>query len=398
MSGKKIDNIIVGKHEVLKNRIFGMPITKMTRHQRVAFTAMIKIGYDTLKKDPKETVFKYNTKDFLKMIGIKNLGKRSNLFSKCEDEEEKLRGEDKDYSVEKTLRELLTKEITFRYKNNKGETYQVEGTNLVTYFKINKNEITYNLSDWIRQRVCNVQSAYIMKLPILSSFTTSHAVVLFEQLEQRRKWGKWEVNIATLKKLFGFFSNEYKNFSDFNRYVLKSGISEINQKTDYELDYEPVKEGRAIKKIIFRWFIYSSSIKKFKTYIRENFVNTELIEIQVGNRTYQSSIAVAKNGKLYDMKNSNSYFTIDEAKRIWEHLYKNQHLLKIKSTYQENKNVTENDYAKYYGCSFTMAGEYYENIILITPVENKLKVKFKNGAIMILPEEDFLKGVLFGTK
>lgn len=350
------------------------------------------------KKDPKETVFKYNTKDFLKMIGIKNLGKRSNLFSKCKDEEDKLRGGDKDYSVEKTLRELLTKEITFRYKNNKGETYQVEGTNLVTYFKINRNEITYNLSDWIRQRVCNVQSAYIMKLPILSSFATSHAVVFFEQLEQRRKWSKWEVDIATLKKLFGLFNNEYKSFSDFNRRVLKKAILEVNEKTDYELDYEVVKERRTPKKIIFRWFIYSNSVKMFKTYIRENFVNTELIEIQVGIRTYKSFIAVAKNGKLYDMKNSNSYFTIDEAKRIWEYLYKNQHLLLIKSIYQNQEDQIKNEYIKYYGCSFTMADEYYENIIQITPIENKVKVKFKNGAIMILPEEDFLKGVLFGVE
>jgi len=45
--------------------------------------------------------------------------------------------------------------------------------------------------------------------------------------------------------------NEYKNMTDFTKWVLKKSISEINEQTTFNVTYDKIKKGRSIDSIVF---------------------------------------------------------------------------------------------------------------------------------------------------
>jgi len=395
MSSKITKIIEPTSSEVVKNRVFGMPTSKMTRHQRVSFTAMIKIAYDDLKQNPDQKLFEYDTKEFFKMIGITENRKQSHLFSNIFIDDDGWEQETDDYSLEKTLRSLLSKTVFFRFKDADGKTYKAEGATLLSDFKLTREKITFGFSEWVRSRIYITDNAYIMKLPIIASFKSGYAVTLFEQLEQRRSFNKWEISLKALRKIFGIDDDKYKRFTNFKSRVLNVAYDEIIEKTYYSLNYELVKDGRTISKIIFTWRINKTSFADFKEFIRKNFVNTPLA-IFPGKDGSQHIIQVSESGKLYNAKNPELYYDNEKAKIIWKWMFENQHALKIKEI-QKNEKFHDEDFTKYYGYNLMFDGELYEHIILIqrTALNNKLKIRFQSGEILVVTDEEFKKYVLF---
>ena len=402
-----IDNSLVttkqllqGEHEVIKNRVFGMPLTKMTRHQRVAFTAMIKIAYDTIVENNDVTTFTYSTNDFFEMMGISTKRKGSHLFSDLN-----TWGEDSvEYSLESTLRKLLNKTIIMRHKSTEDKMYAVEETVLVSYFKITKEEIKFEFSSWVRERILAVNNVYIMKLPIIASFVSGYTVTLFEQLEQRRDFRKWNTNIEDLRKIYGLEEEKYKNFSDFRKYVIEKGVTEINKKSNYVLTYEFTKKGRRIDKIIFTWHLIKDDdpYTQWKTFIRTTFIDTPLIRSTLGGGSVFHTIQVNKKGLLYNLHNKDCVYSKNEAQTIWKFMYDNQERMIIKGKtkgelkVEKEEDLTEaKDYSKFLGKDYIFDDEVYTDILTIHPVKDKLKIKFYHGDIIILSEVELEAGVVF---
>ena len=388
--------IIPTSNEVIKNRVFGMPTTKMTRHQRVSFTAMVKIAYDDLKKNSEQKLFEFPTDKFLDMIGITKARKQSHLFTQIFVDEEGWEQEKDTYALEKTLRELLNKTILFRFKNELGKTYKVEGATLLSDFSITREKVKFGFSEWIRSKIFITNNAYIMKMPIIASFGSGYTVTLFEQIEQRRDFNRWEVSLAALKKIFGIDEETYDRFTNFRIRVLEVARDEINEKSSYSLDYELIKKGRKVDKIVFSWHINKISIMEFKKYIRKNFVNVPLIEI-TGANDIVHIIQVSESGKLYNAKNPARYYRTKQAKDIWDTMFKNQDKLLIKKEIEHIENFSEKDFTKYYGADLIFGGETYINIVSIAPIatKNKLKVLFKDKTVLIIDEEEFLASISF---
>ena len=114
-----------------------MPTTRMTRHQRVAFTAMIKIAYDELKQNNDKQTFESPTDKFFKLIGITEKRKSSKLFTKTFIKNG-WEMESEEYALEKTLKALVNKSIDMRYKDADGKVYKSESIALISYFKLTK--------------------------------------------------------------------------------------------------------------------------------------------------------------------------------------------------------------------------------------------------------------------
>ena len=385
-------SIVQAEKEVIKNRVFGMPLTRMTRHQRVAFTAMIKIAFDELKKNKDTTTFKYSTDDFFKMIGITEKRKQAHLFSVTDDWGKST----KEYSLEDTLKKLVNMSIYLRYKNKETDEYEVEGITLLSYFKLTKDEILFRFDDWVREKIPVVNNVYIMKMPIIASFKSGYSVVLFEQLEQRRDFRIWRVSISDLRKIFGVDEEKYQRFTNFKVRVLEVAIDEINEKTNYSLAVKYIKKGRSVDKIIFTWHINKTSLEEFKSFIRKHFVNVPLVDTLVGgDKSSKHLISVAPDGKLYNQRSTHSY-TKEDTKRIWKWLYEHQEELLIKDQVDNLENYKEDNFAKYYGKDLLLDEEMFNNIIYIQPTskKNKLKVKFYSGELLILSEDDFMSSVI----
>jgi len=392
---KKKNELTPGKNEVLKNRVFGMPMTKMTRHQRVSFTAMVKIAYDTLSENPEQQNFEYDTQEFMKLIGLAPSMKKNHLFSKMFIDDTETERESEEYALEKTLRQLITKEIVFRFKNEEGKTYKVEATALLSYFKLTREKILFRFDEWIRSRILTTNNVYIMKIPIIASFKSGYTVTLFEQLEQRRDFKRWEVEIDILRRLFGVEDKKYTRFSNFRARILDVAQKEINKKTDYTLSYELHKVGRKVEKIIFTWRIEKNTYKQFKAFIRENFVNKDLIEIPSKDKTLHL-ISVNEKGRLYNKRKPDKFYNTEEAESVWKYMFNNQSQLE-KFQKSENSDYEKRDWTIYYGQDILYDDDLYKHISSISPTKskNKLKITFYDKTVVVLGIDEFLDSLTF---
>lgn len=399
MSGENIDQnnkqLSPTNNEVIKNRVFGQPISKLTRHQRVAFTSMIKIAYDALVNNRDEITFTYPTKDFFTMIGITPQRKQAHLFTQVFTDDEGFEEIDEDkYSLEETLKELLKKQILFRKKKEDQKTYEVEGVSLLSYFKLNRETVTFRFDEWIREKVYVTGDAYIMKLPIIATFRSSYTVALFEQLEQRRDFRRWEVTVKALRYIFGVTDDEYPLFSNFRRKIIEGAKKELEEKTNYTIGIEYKKEGRKIAKVIFTWHINKTSLAEFQEFMRSKFVNKPLFKTKAEKDGSLHIIQISEKGMLYNGNDPGYYYPAAKAKELWKWMYEHQEHLLIKDEATAEAEFSEEDYSRYYGSNLILDGEMYENIILITPTKSKLKVKFYSGDQIVLDEEEFMGCVL----
>ncbi len=382
--------------EVIKNRIFGMPTTKMNRHQRVSFTAMIKISYDQLMEDPNKTTFEFPIHDFFEMIGITPERKQSHLFTKVFVDEDGWEQESDEYALETTLKSLVGKSIDMRYKDNKNETYKIQKTALVSHIELTREKITFRFDEWVREKIYALENFYIMKLPIIASFKKGYTVTLFEQVEQRRAFRKWEISVNALRQIFGIGDKEYSLYSNFRRKVIMSSIEEINEKTNYTIKMNSKKQGRKITKIIFTWHIDSTKdkFKEWQEHMRNNFKNVDLLDWGVGTDPVKHLIAISEDGLLYNKRNPKVVYKSQDAARIWRFMYDNQYKLLIKKVTHDFA-VEAKDVEKYYGKDFFFGGDRYTNITLVEAVEDKYRVTFYSGGQMILTKDDLIKGILY---
>lgn len=392
--------------EVIKNRFFGMPITPLTRHQRVAFNVMVKVAYEELLKDSDQRVFEIDTNDFLESMGIDTKKRKgSHLFSKVFVDDEGWERETDEYALEQTLKDLIGLSIITRHKNPKDgkTTYAVEGNVYVSDFKLEREKVTFHFGEVVRSKILSVGNAYIMSMPVIANLKSSYSVALFEQLEQRRDFCRWEVDLQALRDLMGLKDTQYKYMRDFKKSVLARAIDEINEKTHYIVRYEQKKKGRKISKIVFIWTIEDSDddLETWKKFIRKNFTNVPLLKNRVGEDKSFHLIQVAESGFLYNGYNPDYYYDGEVAKRIWKFMYENQDRLLIKQDPDspdspENLDLEDKDYSSYYGKDFLYDGEMYNDIVLIVPRNGDLlKVKFQTGETMLLPEDVLNKGLIF---
>ena len=73
-----------------------------------------------------------------------------------------------------------------------------------------------------------------------------HAIRIFELLLQYFNIGKRKITIEELRQYCGVEKHEYKNYFDLKSYVINRAKTEINAKTDYEIDYVEIKESRKV--------------------------------------------------------------------------------------------------------------------------------------------------------
>ena len=389
----KNKKFLPGPKEVIKNRVFGMPTSKLTRHQRVSFTALIKIAYDNLTKNPNMTTFEFDTKEFFKMIGISPKRKQSHLFSKIFVDDEGWEQTSEEYSLEKALNQLVNKSIDMRYKDDDGETYKVESISLVSYISLTRSKIIFRFDEWVREKIYVINNSYVMKMPIIASLKSGYSVTLFEQIEQRRDFKRWEISVNALRKIFGLEDSKYQKFSDFRKFVLESAEKEIEEKTSYNIRYEYKKTGRKISKVIITWYINKTSLIWFQEFMRSKFINTPLFKTKAQDGSIHV-IQISTNGMLYNGNDPDYYYPTEKAKELWKWMYEHQDHLLIKDKATATAEFNEDDFSKYYGADLLLDGEMYNNIILITPTKSKLKVKFYSGEMVVMSENEFMGCVI----
>lgn len=239
--------IVPSNTEVVRNRDFGRVKGHLTRNQRVGFASLIKNAYlITLEENNKEMRdFEVPLNTILEDMGINH----DNIF------------EDKStttVSLEKSLDELTEKKFEWRYKDEKGKIVRSGKAVMISDFDVDKNKRTvkFTLSKFVHDRLICYGNAYISEMPIIASFRSGYSVALHEQLEQRKQYQKWKVQVEEFKVLMGIAEDEYKQIFDLKKRVLNPALEEIEKNTEYfNLKYKSIKNGRSISHFEFTWGI-----------------------------------------------------------------------------------------------------------------------------------------------
>ncbi len=238
--------LIPTQTEVIKSRDFGRIKGHLTRHQRVAFASFIKNSYLQMIENDNPTMrfFEVSLQSFKEELGINH----DNIFEIG----------NKDLSLESQLEQLMSKILEWRYKDDNGKTIKVSKSIMLSDFQIDKEKqiVKYSLGNFLQDKVLCYGNAYISEMPIIASFRSGYSVALHEQLEQRKQFQKWKIELEEFKSLMGILPNEYERIFDLKRFVLNPAIDEIEKNTEYfNLKYKSIKNGRSISHFEFTWGI-----------------------------------------------------------------------------------------------------------------------------------------------
>jgi len=95
-----------------------------------------------------------------------------------------------------------------------------------------------------------------------SDFSSTYATRLFELLMQWKSTNAIPVMaLHELRNSLGVEENQYKLVADFKKRVLDIAVNQINETTDYKIEYEQHKEGRTITGFSFKFKLKHSKSK-----------------------------------------------------------------------------------------------------------------------------------------
>ena len=161
------------------------------------------------------------------------------------------------------LRELRACEVEWNIlgKNNR-EEWGVAG--LLADARIVDGICRYSFSPQLRQKLHNPLMYTRLNLRLQNEFRSQYALILWEVCFDYFDvhWGQGEtpfIPIETFRELLGVESNEYPEFKDLNKKVIKAAIKEINDLTDYLVEVEQKRIGRKVAELKFRII----KVKKF---------------------------------------------------------------------------------------------------------------------------------------
>lgn len=98
--------------------------------------------------------------------------------------------------------------------------------------------------------------------------SNKHSIRIYELLKQYEAIGKRTFTVDEFKKIL-ILEDQYQRFYDFERYVLKPTMEEINTYTDITIDYEKMKQGKSIQAL--KYTIEPKSICKYDKYLKETY-------------------------------------------------------------------------------------------------------------------------------
>ena len=148
---------------------------------------------------------------------------------------------------------------------------------------------------------------------------SSHAIKIYELLKQYQKIKKRTFEIDELKLYLGI-EGKYSVFKDFERRVLKVAKEEINSKTDIQIDYKKLKNGRKITRVEFEIHGFSDSENKGlgELYDIESMKNKMgITDIILSNKQVMTIYELAcdyadEDGDPYEYVKKNYEYIIDQ--------------------------------------------------------------------------------------
>ncbi len=155
--------------------------------------------------------------------------------------------------VKRTIEGLLRKPIKIERIDEKGNreffmaNFIADGS-----YKEGKGYFEVSISARLKPYLLQLKDLFT-RIPLRYTYVlrSSYSIRLYELLKQYEQTGFRVDYLPDLKEMLGIKKDEYKDWRNFERIVLKRAVKEINEKTDLEVSYKKKKTGRKITHIEF---------------------------------------------------------------------------------------------------------------------------------------------------
>lgn len=171
-----------------------------------------------------------------------------------------------------------------------------------------------------------------------------YSIRMYELLKQYEKLGKRRFDLIKLKSMLSLEEDQYSRIFDFERFVLKPSMDEINKLTDINISYTRIKKGRKI--IGIEYFIESTKDNSYINYLDRNY-NIKEFKAKSGltNENFNSEQII----ELYTIASEKLENEYETGEDIFEYIKLNYlHMLRnktVKNKYAYLKKSLNEDFA-----------------------------------------------------
>lgn len=277
-------------------------------------TRVLLLTLGVLDPDKPKRLFEFTVSDFAKRFGIDE----KIAYQQVSKAVDKLGG--RWAVIEKTKK--VERKVTFlteqAYFQGEGRFQIILHEKLMPYISKLKGRFTkYNLD-------------YVV------NFNGFHSIRLYELMAQYRIGGEREISLTDLKDWLQV-ADKYPRYNNFKQWVIEPSVNEINNKSDLNITYEPIKQGRKIHGLKF-------TIKAKKQHQTTNKIDIKLPNrpqvlkgsdaegkwarecIRVIKKFYQDNKIELQNYRLEHLTKLVNYYTIlgdtfarDDVKKVIEY-------------------------------------------------------------------------------
>lgn len=222
MEKDEIKNEIVVQHNDLIEARYRLTL----QEKRVMLWIISRIQYD----DDRFVSHKISIKEFSDIIGVSS----DHMYS----------------DMEKTTMKLVQRGISIRdRKENK--LIQVTWLSSSVYHH-DKGIIELKVSEHLMPYLLKLKNNFTkISLADIIGLQSIYSVRIFELLKQKEYMGKRTISLFDFKEFCGISDNKYTSVHDLKRFVLDTSCKEITQKTELEVSYLMVKQGRKFIAVSF---------------------------------------------------------------------------------------------------------------------------------------------------
>lgn len=224
----KIKEVTVTGMEMVvqDNRLIDSPRFFSLQEQRLFILLVSKLN----PKNQKDITFRLPTIEFAKALDI--------------DEKDAVR------DLKRITKNLMKRVIEIYNKDENSQTF----VHIVSFAKywLGKGYADIKISDEITPYLFQLKERFTTyKLTQVTRLSSIYAIRIYEILKKHEKIGSRKIFIDDLRKLLAIKDTQYKKFNDFSKRILDIAKKEINTKTDLEIDYKLIKNGRKFEVIEF---------------------------------------------------------------------------------------------------------------------------------------------------
>lgn len=134
-----------------------------------------------------------------------------------------------------------------------------EAMTMLSYIHIENGICTYAFFPLLAEKLSERLMYIKINLQLQNRFSSVYGLVLYEFLktyyiEKNKKGLTPKLKLKQFRDIIGVKSKEYADFRDFNKYVIKPAIKEVNEKSDISTQVTLIKESRKVVALQFEIF------------------------------------------------------------------------------------------------------------------------------------------------